>query len=322
MTEQSLIEPHELQEILQRFDTIRSEIGKHFIGPEQVTEALMVALIARGHVLIEGVPGIAKTTLVKAFAQTLSCSFRRIQFTPDLLPSDITGTYIFNRKTESFVLHEGPVFANVLLGDEINRSPAKTQAALLEAMQEEQVTIEGTTKVLQRPFFVLATQNPIEQEGVYPLPEAQLDRFLIKLDMDYPTLAQEERILIEHAMMPPAIVPVLEPEEIIRWEELSEMVSVKPELITYIVKLVRFTRQAPEVALGASPRASIALLRSARARALLRGRPYVLPDDIKAMAPLVLCHRVLLQPEAELGGATPLDLVNLALERSTYAGSR
>ena len=279
----------------------------------------MIALLARGHVLIEGVPGIAKTTLVKTFAQTLDCSYRRIQFTPDLLPSDITGTYIFNRRNDEFVLREGPIFANIVLGDEINRAPAKTQSALLEAMQEEQVTVEGTTRALERPFLVLATQNPIEQEGVYLLPEAQLDRFLIKLDMGYPTLEDELVIMVTHARETEPVEPVLSPAEVLRWSQLVEEVTVRRELVEYIVNLSRYTRAAAQVSLGASPRASIALMRGAKARAVLRGRDFVLPDDIKALAPLVLTHRILLHPESELSGVSSRQVVQMALDSVPYA---
>ncbi|OIP44586.1 MAG: magnesium chelatase [Deltaproteobacteria bacterium CG2_30_63_29] len=302
-----------------RFARVRGEIEKVYIGPETIVEALMIALLARGHVLIEGVPGIAKTTLVKTFAQTLDCSYRRIQFTPDLLPSDITGTYIFNRRNDEFVLREGPIFANIVLGDEINRAPAKTQSALLEAMQEEQVTVEGTTRALERPFLVLATQNPIEQEGVYLLPEAQLDRFLIKLDMGYPTLEDELVIMVTHARETEPVEPVLSPAEVLRWSQLVEEVTVRRELVEYIVNLSRYTRAAAQVSLGASPRASIALMRGAKARAVLRGRDFVLPDDIKALAPLVLTHRILLHPESELSGVSSRQVVQMALDSVPYA---
>jgi len=308
-----------LAEIAMRFARVRGEIEKVYIGPETIVEALMIALLARGHVLIEGVPGIAKTTLVKTFAQTLDCSYRRIQFTPDLLPSDITGTYIFNRRNDEFVLREGPIFANIVLGDEINRAPAKTQSALLEAMQEEQVTVEGTTRALERPFLVLATQNPIEQEGVYLLPEAQLDRFLIKLDMGYPTLEDELVIMVTHARETEPVEPVLSPAEVLRWSQLVEEVTVRRELIEYIVNLSRYTRAAAQVSLGASPRASIALMRGAKARAVLRGRDFVLPDDIKALAPLVLTHRILLHPESELSGVSSRQVVQMALDSVPYA---
>lgn len=311
----------ELAAISDRFQRIKREIAKVYIGPDSIVEALMVTLLARGHLLIEGVPGIAKTTLVKTFAQTLDCTYRRIQFTPDLLPSDITGTYIFNRRDNNFELREGPIFANIVLGDEINRAPAKTQSALLEAMQEGQVTIEGDTCTLDAPFLVMATQNPVEQEGVYLLPEAQLDRFIIKINMGYPTHEDELRILRTHAKSTPPVVPILGPDEVLRWCALAEDVTLRPELMDYIVRLSRFTRDSRQVALGASPRASIALMRGSKARALLRGRDYVVVDDIKALAPLVLAHRVLLHAEAELSGQTSEQIVNEALTRVRYAAS-
>ncbi|MDX9720986.1 MAG: MoxR family ATPase [Myxococcota bacterium] len=298
---------------------LRAEIGKVYIGPESVIEALLVALLARGHVLIEGVPGIAKTTLVKAFAQTLSCSFKRIQFTPDLLPSDITGTYVFDRKSDSFVLREGPIFAHVVLGDEINRAPAKTQSALLEAMQEQQVTIEGQTRPLPTPFLVLATQNPIEHEGVYPLPEAQVDRFLLKMRLNYPSFEQELQVLRTHAFERIELQPILSLEELLAWSDLAQRVNLEAELYEYIVSLVRYTRELTHVHVGASPRAALALMRCARARALLRGRDYVLPDDVKVLAQMVLAHRIILHTEAELGGHTPSAVVQAALDNTRYA---
>src|SRR4051794_5001307 len=221
---------------------ITDEVGRAFIGAPSIIESLLTALLARGHVLIEGYPGVAKTTLVKAFSQTLGCHFRRIQFTPDLLPSDITGTYILDMRTNTFVLREGPVFTHVLLGDEINRAPAKTQSALLEAMQEQQVTIEGETRSLAQPFIVLATQNPIEQEGTYPLPEAQVDRFLIKLRMGYPQLADEKRMLATYDRPPPPVRAVVGPKDVLEMQALAQEVYVAEELLDYVLGLVAFTR--------------------------------------------------------------------------------
>ncbi len=298
-----------------------AEITRIYIGPPSVIEALLVAMIARGHVLLEGVPGVAKTTLVKAFAQTLGASYRRIQFTPDLLPSDITGTYILNMRDNAFVLRKGPIFANVVLGDEINRAPAKTQSALLEAMQERQVTIEGVTRELDPPFLVLATQNPVEQEGVYMLPEAQLDRFLVKLHMGYPSFEDELAVMRTHNRPVGQANPVLSPEEILHMSSLAELVHVDTELMAYIVRLGQFTRQHQQTLLGTSPRASIALMRAAKSRALLRGRDYVLPDDIRNLAPLVLSHRILLAPEAELSGYRAEDVVRQGLETVRYGKS-
>ncbi len=302
--------------------TILDEVGKAFIGPPAVTEAILTALVARGHVLIEGNPGVAKTTLVKAFAQTLSMNFRRVQFTPDLLPSDITGTYILDMRTNTFVLREGPVFTNVLLGDEINRAPAKTQSALLEAMQEQQVTIEGETKSLGAPFIVLATQNPIEQEGTYPLPEAQVDRFLIKLRMSYPDLADEKRMLQTYDKPPPPVRPVVGPGEVLKLQALAQEVFVAEELLDYVLALTQFTRSHGRVYLGASPRAALALLHACKALALLRGRDYALPDDIRQLAPLVLAHRILMTPDAELEGGTGAAVVTEALAKVGYKTPR
>jgi MoxR-like ATPase len=297
---------------------ITDEVGRAFIGSPGITEALLVALLARGHVLIEGFPGVAKTTLVKAFSGTLGCHFRRVQFTPDLLPSDITGTYILDMRTNTFVLREGPVFTNVLLGDEINRAPAKTQSALLEAMQEHQVTIEGETRSLVEPFIVLATQNPIEQEGTYPLPEAQVDRFLIKLRMGYPALTDEKRMLLTYDRPPPPVRPVVGPTDVLEMQALAQEVFVAEELIDYVLGLVAFTRNHPKVYLGASPRAALALVHASKALALLKGRDYILPDDVRTLAPLVLAHRILLVPEAELEGVTGAAILAEALDKVGY----
>src|SRR5690606_30962528 len=231
---------------------------------------------------------VAKTTLCKAFAATLGCKFARVQFTPDLLPADITGTYVLSPKEGVFQLREGPVFANVVLGDEINRAPAKTQSALLEAMQEQQVTIEGDTRPLPSPFIVLATQNPVEQAGTYPLPEAQIDRFLVRLLIGYPSERDERGILRRFMSKPASPSPVLRPDQIVQMQELVEAVHVEEEILDYVVRLTAFTRQHARLFLGASPRASLALMQAARARALLNGRPFVLPDDVKALAVPVL----------------------------------
>jgi MoxR-like ATPase len=298
--------------------SISEEVGRAFIGQPTITEALMVALLARGHVLIEGPPGVAKTTLVKAFSGTLGCHFRRIQFTPDLLPSDITGTYILDMRTNTFVLREGPVFTNVLLGDEINRAPAKTQSALLEAMQEHQVTIEGETRSLGEPFIVLATQNPIEQEGTYPLPEAQVDRFLIKLRMGYPSSADEKRMLGTYDKPPPPVRAVLGPSEVLEMQALAQEVFVAEELIDYVLGLVAFTRNHAKVYLGASPRAGLALVHASKALALLKGRDFILPDDVRNLAPLVLGHRILMTPESELEGTQGATIVAEAVDKVAY----
>jgi len=310
--------PDRVARVNQLAHTIAEEVGRAFIGNPTITEALLVALMARGHVLIEGYPGVAKTTLVKAFSSTLGCHFRRIQFTPDLLPSDITGTYILDMRTNQFVLREGPVFTNVLLGDEINRAPAKTQSALLEAMQEHQVTIEGETRSLAEPFIVLATQNPIEQEGTYPLPEAQVDRFLIKLKMGYPSPLDEKRMLGTYDRPPPPVRAVVGPNDVLDMQALAQEVFVAEELLDYVLGLVAFTRSHPKVYLGASPRAGLALVHAAKGLALLRGRDFVLPDDVRHLASLVLGHRILMSPEAEIEGAAGTGVITEAIDKVGY----
>jgi MoxR-like ATPase len=312
------IEANVLAQVGDIAQRVVNEVSKAYIGQPQTTEALLTALFARGHVLIEGVPGVAKTTLVKAFSQTLGCDYRRIQFTPDLLPSDITGTNILDMRTNEFVLKTGPIFTNVLLGDEINRAPAKTQSALLEAMQEQQVTIEGDTRLLQAPFIVLATQNPVEHEGTYPLPEAQVDRFLIKLTMSYPSGNDEKRMLTAYNQPIPALSALIAPGDIIRMQELADTVHVAEEIFDYILGLVQSTRTHRRVYLGASPRAALALLRACKALSLIRGRDYVLPDDVRQLAPLVLTHRIIMTPEAELDAVGPSVVIREALEQTAY----
>ncbi|MSP15732.1 MAG: MoxR family ATPase [Myxococcales bacterium] len=299
-----------------------AEVGRAYIGAPDAAELMLTALLARGHVLLEGVPGVAKTTLCKAFAQALGISFRRIQFTPDLLPSDITGTYVLDMRTNTFALRAGPIFAHVVLGDEINRAPAKTQSALLEAMQERQVTIEGETRPLPAPFLVLATQNPVEQEGTYPLPEAQIDRFLVKLAMGYPSAADEKRMLATYGRGPVEVRAVTSPEELLRLQELCDRVHVESELLDYVVALAHHTRRHRRVWLGASPRAALALVQASKARALLRGRDFVLPDDVKALAPAVLSHRVQLAPDAELEGEKSSGVIAEALTEVEFRRAR
>jgi MoxR-like ATPase len=291
-----------------------AEVSRVVVGMDHVTHQLLIALLAAGHVLLEGVPGVAKTTLSKTFARILGTQYQRIQFTPDLLPSDVTGTYIFDRKTNDFVLRKGPLFCQVLLADEVNRAPAKTQAALLEAMQENQATIEGTTLPLPRPFMVMATQNPVEQEGVYRLPEAQLDRFLLRVEMGYPEPTQEVAMLKLHSQPVAEVEELFTPELILDAQRQLSGVYGREELLTYIVDLAEATRGHPDVALGASPRASLCLLRCARARALLAGRHYFTHEDVQAVAPGVLAHRLIVRPEAEVEGKTSLDVVREVLE--------
>jgi len=297
------------------------EIAKVYIGADTTIEVMLIALLARGHVLLEGVPGIAKTTLVKTFAQTLGCEFKRVQFTPDLLPADITGTYVLDLKNNEFVLRRGPIFSNVVLGDEINRAPAKTQSALLEAMQEAQVTIDGHTIKLEPPFMVLATQNPIEHEGVYMLPEAQLDRFMFKLNLGYPSYDEERKLLRTYNSPLEQVNLVLQPEDILRLGEAASKVFVDEELMDYVVQLVTFTRNHPKVLIGGSPRASLVLMNSAKMRAFVHGRAFVTPDDIRFLAPYVLEHRILLTPEAELEGTNSAVVLAQALKSVPYAGT-
>ena len=295
-------------------DMVVAEVGRVVVGMEAVTEQFLVALVAGGHVLLEGVPGVAKTTLSKAFAGVLGVLYHRIQFTPDLLPSDVTGTYIFDRKENEFVLRKGPIFCQVLLADEVNRAPAKTQSALLEAMQENQVTIEGTTMPLPRPFMVLATQNPIEQEGVYRLPEAQLDRFLIRVLMGYPGRRHEVDLLRRHATISQSVGTLFTAEQILDFQSRLGEIHGANSLFEYIVDLAEASRDHPDVSLGASPRASLCLLRCARARAMLDGRHYFTHADVQAVAQGVLGHRLIIRPEAEVEGRRTSDVVKDLLD--------
>ena len=282
---------------------------------EGVTQQFLIALAAGGHVLCsKGVPGVAKTTLSKTFARVLGTKYQRIQFTPDLLPSDVTGTYIFDRKQNEFVLRKGPIFCQVLLADEVNRAPAKTQSALLEAMQENQVTIEGTTLTLPQPFMVLATQNPVEQEGVYRLPEAQLDRFLLRVHMGYPGRKNEVDLLRLQSSPTALTEQLFNAEQILDLQWRLAEVHGTDALLEYIVDLAEASRQHPDVALGASPRASLCLLRCARARALLDGRHYFTHEDVWAIALGVLGHRLIIRPEAEVEGKRPEDVVRELLD--------
>ena len=285
-------------------------------APAETLRLCVLCLVAEGHLIIEDFPGVGKTMLAKALARSLALDFSRMQFTPDLLPSDVTGVNVFNQRTNGFELRQGPVFANVLLVDEINRASPKTQAALLEAMQESQVTIDGATLALDRPFVVLATQNPIEYEGTYPLPEAQLDRFTMRLSLGYPPLGEEARMLTEQTTEPPldTLRPVASRAEVMQAIEDAKEVFVEDSLSRYVVALLRHTRSNPRLALGASPRAGIALLRVAKARALAEGRDYVLPEDVQTAAVPVLAHRLILAPEARSAGAEPAELVRESVD--------
>lgn len=305
-----------LSSVKELCERIRSEVRKAVVGKTELVDEILTGLLSRGHLLLEGVPGVAKTTIAKSFAKSLGCQFKRIQFTPDLLPSDIIGTYIYNMKTNDFELHRGPIMANIVLVDEINRTPPKTQSALLEAMQERQITLEGETLKLPEPFMVVGTQNPIEFEGVFPLPEAQIDRFQMKLQVTYPTPEEEREILLGARSDPAQLVgQVSSPEEIVRIQGLMTGVHVAPEIANYVVRLVTFTREHPDVLLGGSPRASLAILEAGRARALIQGRAYVLPDDVKALAAPCLNHRILLKPEAALADGSSLKIIDQALRK-------
>ncbi len=306
---------HELaQQAKQLYHKVAVEVARVVVGAEQITQQLLIAMLAGGHVLLEGVPGVAKTTLSKVFARLLGCDYHRVQFTPDLLPSDVTGTSIFDRNTSQFVLRKGPIFTQVLLADEINRAPAKTQSALLEAMQEYQVTVDGESIPLKLPFLVLATQNPVEQEGVYRLPEAQLDRFLLRVEMGYPGFKHEVNLLKLHSKPTIEVQPMFDPDTILDLQAKLPSVYGDESLYEYIVLLADESRKHPDVALGASPRAALNLLKCARARAVLEGRHYFTHEDVQAIAFGVLGHRLILRPEAEIEGKHISEVVREILE--------
>lgn len=304
-----------------KFGLLKEEISKVIVGHTHIVSFALVAMLSNGHVLLEGVPGVAKTTLIKSIADALGLAFSRIQFTPDLLPSDIVGTLIYNPKSHEFETKKGPIFANLVLADEINRSPAKVQSALLEAMQEHQVTIGSETHKLDEPFLVFATQNPIENEGTYSLPEAQVDRFMFKLLVEYPTIEQEKEILYR-SMKKVSVQKVLTKKDIIESQELIKNIFVDPRVVQYILDLVFATRNPEKYKLeqyksmiqyGVSPRATIALAAAARSYAFLQGRHFVIPDDVKAIAPAILSHRILLSYEAEAEGISSRSLVEKIL---------
>ncbi|MFJ5096404.1 MULTISPECIES: AAA family ATPase [unclassified Streptomyces] len=301
-------------------EALRTEIAKAVVGQDPAVTGLVVALLCRGHVLLEGVPGVAKTLLVRALAATLELDTKRVQFTPDLMPSDVTGSLVYDTRTSEFSFQPGPVFTNLLLADEINRTPPKTQSSLLEAMEEHQVTVDGTPRPLPEPFLVAATQNPVEYEGTYPLPEAQLDRFLLKLTVPLPSRADEVQVLTRHAggfdprdLKAAGIRPVAGPAELAAARTAVAEVSVSTEIAGYVVDICRATRESPSLTLGVSPRGATALLSTARAWAWLTGRDYVTPDDVKALALPTLRHRVHLRPEAEMEGVTPDSVIDSIL---------
>ncbi|PHN03710.1 magnesium chelatase [Flavilitoribacter nigricans DSM 23189 = NBRC 102662] len=304
----------DLTKVQMASDRIREQLHKVIIGQDAFIDELLIALYAGGHVLVEGVPGIAKTLTAKLLAHTIDVGFSRIQFTPDLMPSDVVGTTVFNMQSSEFTFNPGPIFSQIVLIDEINRAPAKTQAALFEVMEELQVTVDGNTYHMEFPFFVMATQNPIEQEGTYKLPEAQLDRFLLKINLEYPTLDEEQAILrrFRNDFKPgqtETLQKVFHPEELKQCRRLVEQVYIKDELLDYIAAMVHHTRNSGDLYLGASPRASLAILRSAKAYAAIQGRDFVTPDDIQYVAYPALNHRIILTPEREMEGYLAKDVI-------------
>ena len=309
---------NQLSQLAERVRNLRSRtqnsVAQVVVGLHDVTDQLLMAVLAGGHVLLEGVPGTAKTTLCRSFSTVLGMKFERIQFTPDLLPSDVTGTQVLDRQSSDFVLRKGTVFCQLLLADELNRAPARTQSSLLEAMQERQVTIEGRTLPLPRPFMVLATQNPIEQEGVYRLPEAQLDRFLFRIFVGYAERDEEVDMLSLHSRPAVELSPVTSAEEILSIQTQLDSVYASRELQGYIVDLVRQSRRHPDLVLGASPRAAINLLKAARAHALMWGRGYLTHDDVQAVCLSVLSHRLIMKPEAEMDGRTVDEVIRQLIE--------
>lgn len=304
----------DLKQLQTAMEAVKSEIEKVIVGQKEMIDLLLIAMLADGHVLIEGVPGIAKTLSTKLLAKTVSTEFSRLQFTPDLMPSDVIGTTIFNAQTTNFEFKKGPVFANIILIDEINRAPAKTQAALFEVMEEKQVTMDGVRHRMKDLFFIIATQNPIDMEGTYRLPEAQLDRFLFKIEMDYPNLEEEEKIIGDfhhrkNQVNLDAVQAVISVEQILESRKTVREIHVDENIIKYIAQLVNTTRKSQSLFLGASPRASLAILNGAKANAAIMGRSFITPDDVKFIAPHVLRHRVMLTPEKEMEGITATEII-------------
>jgi len=308
-----------MDELNGALSAIREEISKVIVGQHQLIDLLITSLLSDGHILIEGVPGVAKTLVAKLTARLIQAKFSRIQFTPDLMPSDVIGTAVFNPGDGNFHFKPGPIFGNVILIDEINRAPAKTQSALFEVMEERQITVDGTTHVMAYPFIVLATQNPIEQEGTYRLPEAQLDRFLFKVNIAYPTLDEEMEILNRQLGKSQndllnQVSPIIGIDDLIRYRKMAQQVIIEPKLVGFIAQIIHETRNNASLYLGASPRASLALLRSSKSFAATRGRDFVIPDDITVMAYPILRHRIMLTPEKEMEGVTPDALIESILK--------
>ncbi len=308
-----------ITELHQSIENIRNEVSKVIVGQQQLFELLLIGLLCDGHILIEGVPGVAKTLTAKLMAKIIDINFSRIQFTPDLMPSDVLGSTVFNSKDGDFTFKPGPIFSNIVLIDEINRAPAKTQSALFEVMEERQVTVDGYSHQMQFPFIILATQNPIEQEGTYRLPEAQLDRFIFKIDVQYPTLQEEISILNNQqgrtqAQLLETVNSILSATDILHFRNIVQSINIENRLVEFIAKIVHETRNNPALYLGASPRASLAILRAAKANAALKGRDFVTPDDIKEMAAPVLRHRIILTPEKEMEGITADELIENILK--------
>jgi MoxR-like ATPase len=303
-------------------ETVIGNLEKVIIGKRQSIDLIVIGLLCQGHVLIEDVPGVGKTVLARSLARSLDCTFNRIQFTPDMLPSDVTGVSIYNQQKNNFEFRPGPIIGQIILADEINRATPKTQAALLEAMEERQVTVDGETHILPKPFMVMATQNPIEYEGTFPLPEAQLDRFLLRLRLGYPSMSDEVRVLDDQQIQHPleTLKSVVSVDEILQAVEAVKHIYIAPDLKRYIVQLTTRTRQSADVYLGASPRGSLALARAGQARAALQGRDHVLPDDIQALATAVLAHRVIVSPAARLSDLSPERIVNEVIQATPVPG--
>ena len=318
--EENIFEPRtDLSSLQNSVQILKEEIGKVIVGQEQMIELLLAAMLADGHVLIEGVPGVAKTLTAKLLSKSIAVGFSRIQFTPDLMPSDVIGTSIFNPKETSFQFKQGPIFSNIVLIDEINRAPAKTQAALFEVMEERQITVDGQTYSLAAPFIVVATQNPIEQEGTYHLPEAQLDRFLFKINVTYPTLQQEFQVLMNHHQssmenMMDLVHPVITPQQMAALKVQVRAIHVEEKLISFITSIVANTRNHKSIYLGASPRASIGIMNGSKALAAMHGRDFVTPDDIIYVTPAVLRHRIVLTPEKEMEGTSTDEVITQIIQ--------